>query len=147
METGLMNLHGDAPAGSSVDVVDGDGNLIGSTVADVHGSWSIESASLPVGQLTIKAIAKSKTGRVVNSPELTVDVESQCSSTRQKIDGVAPPSRICGDEETETYNYLVCAVAEGEQVDVATMRQIIQAANRSVEDFITDVENVQICNE
>ncbi|KMM77319.1 hypothetical protein ACP93_00205 [Xanthomonas sp. NCPPB 1128] len=82
-------IVGTAEAGATVTVTDGNGTLIGQTVADGAGNWSVTpGAALPDGTV-VNAVATDAAGNVSPPASLTVDALAPAAPVLQPSNGTA----------------------------------------------------------
>ncbi len=95
-------LSGTAEAIAIVNVYDGD-RLLGTTLADVEGNWSIDSPALLDGIHIITATATDVAGNVsLRSPALAVTVDTVAPPAPVELDLVAPSDSGASDRDDIT---------------------------------------------
>jgi hypothetical protein len=154
MRQGAIKIHGEGPRGSSVEVVDADGVVIGKTVADDRGLWQLNESALELGEHTIRAFCTRADGEVIESSPLPLTVEAgadagddlECTLTPEEIEELAffrvehkRESEQARAQAEEMYVEMVEAVCEGFEIDELTGENILALCEKSVEDFSRDV--------
>jgi hypothetical protein len=133
---GLIDFNGEAPAGSTVEVVAGD-EVLATVTADDSGHWTALGVAVPVGMHSIHAIASSVNGSNSRSRSIDTRVYEPDEGDDEQIEVAQSKYEI--DDPEDCYVETVLATADGIELEAELVEAVLAAADVSQEQFQADI--------